>query len=117
MKNLYIVTRSVFVIVILGSLLINCMAPGENTPPKSHKVVISAMQFQTAEISVAEGDTVVFENRVIVVPDVTEEKSKAGKSSPLANGQSFSLVIKESADYYCSIHPVMKGKIVVNKNR
>ena len=71
------------------------------------------MQFQPSELSVKKGDTVVFINKDIVAHDVTEEKSKEWRSSPLLTDQSFKLVVTKTADYYCSLHPVMKGKIQV----
>jgi plastocyanin len=76
-------------------------------------VQISAMQFQPAEITVNKGDTVIFTNNDMLVHDVTEEANKAWTSSPLSTGQSYKLVVTESADYFCSIHPVMKGKLLV----
>lgn len=112
MKN-HIIGINIMLLLILGGFD-SCRTPGKNSSPASHKVVINAMQFQPSELRVNRGDTVIFENRDLVVHDVTEEKTKAWKSSPLASGQSFPLVITVSADYYCSIHPVMKGKIIVN---
>ena len=71
------------------------------------------MKFQPAELEVQKGDTVVWVNRDIVAHDVTEQPDKAWTSSPLTTGQSWSMVAEQSADYYCSIHVVMKGKLVV----
>ena len=94
-------------------LLESCSQAPEKANPKLYLVEIKTMQFQPSELIVHRGDTVVFINRDILVHDVTEETSKAWVSSPLSTGQSFSLVVNESADYYCSIHPVMKGKLLV----
>jgi plastocyanin len=52
-------------------------------------------------------------NGDIVNHDVTEEKDKVWNSGPLAPGESWSLVVTENTDYYCSIHLVMKGKLIV----
>ena len=71
------------------------------------------MKFQPAELIVQKGDTVVWINNDIVAHDVTEESSKAWTSSVMPVGQSWSLVVTQNADYYCSIHVVMKGKLVV----
>ena len=78
-----------------------------------YSVEIKQMKFQPASLTVQKGDTVIWTNHDIVMHDVTEEKSKAWTSGPLAPGQSWSLVVTESADYYCSIHLVMKGKLTV----
>jgi plastocyanin len=71
------------------------------------------MKFQPAELTVNKGDTVIWTNHDIVTHDVTEEKDKLWTSGPLASGQSWSMVVNNSADYYCSIHVVMKGKLIV----
>jgi plastocyanin len=97
----------------LVTLSESCSKPEEKILPASHTVEIKAMQFQPAELFVRKGDTVTFLNRDIVVHDVTEQTSKAWASSPLSTGQSFRMVINNSEDYYCTIHPVMKGKISV----
>lgn len=71
------------------------------------------MQFQPAELTINKGDTVIFVNKDIVDHDATEV-NKAWSSPPLAMGESWKWVATKSADYYCSIHLVMKGKINVN---
>ena len=73
------------------------------------------MQFQPAELIVQKGDTVVWINRDIVAHDVTEEPNKGWTSSVMPTGKSWSLVVTQSADYYCSIHVVMKGKLIVQE--
>ncbi len=76
-------------------------------------VNIAQMAFSPAELTVNKGDKVVFVNNDLVAHDVTEEGSKAWSSSTLQPGQEWTLTITASADYYCTIHPVMKGKIIV----
>ncbi len=71
------------------------------------------MQFQPAELTLQKGDTVVWTNHDIVTHDVTEETSKLWTSVPLAPRKSWSLVVTKSADYYWSIHVVMKGKLIM----
>ncbi len=100
-------------------LLNSCTTPEERAlkiqepVDKVHNIEIKQMQFQPAELTVQKGDTVVWTNNDIVTHDVTEEKGKLWTSGPLAPGQSWSLVVTKSADYYCSIHVVMKAKLVV----
>jgi plastocyanin len=71
------------------------------------------MQFNPAELTVHKGDTVVFVNHDMVTHDVTEEASKAWTSSMLPANESWTMEATQSANYYCSLHPVMKGKIIV----
>lgn len=85
----------------------------EKAGPRSFNVVIQQMKFTPAEIAVNEGDTVIWINRDIVDHNVTEEKNKEWSSSTLAPGKSWNLVVKKDADYLCTIHPVMKGKLTV----
>lgn len=94
-------------------LLYSCNTPVAKTAPKLYTVEIKQMQFQPAELQVHRGDTVLFVNRDLVAHNVTEEAHKAWSSSALATGKSWKLVAAQSANYYCTIHPVMKGKLVV----
>lgn len=81
--------------------------------PKTHIVDIKQMRFEPQEIKVQKGDRVVWINKDFTSHDVTEESKKIWSSSPLTTGQSWSLVATQTADYYCSLHQVMKGKIIV----
>ncbi len=49
----------------------------------------------------------------MVAHNVTEEVNKAWSSSALPSGAFWKLVADKSADYFCTIHPVMKGKLNV----
>jgi plastocyanin len=81
--------------------------------PKVHTVEISRMQFNPQVLVVSQGDTVEFVNKDLVTHDVTEVSGKSWKSPALASGAKWRLVARKTADYYCSYHPVMKGKIEV----
>ena len=81
---------------------------------KTHRVEIVQMRFSPASMSVRPGDTVLFVNLDMVTHDVTEASGKSWKSPPLAAKSSWKKVVKTSASYYCSFHPVMKGTITVN---
>ena len=88
-------------------------ASGEGRKTELHTIEMSQMKFNPAELNVKKGDSVVFVNHDMVAHDVTEKSAKAWNSSPMAEGQTWILVATETVDYYCSIHPVMTGKIVV----
>lgn len=87
--------------------------PEKNPVAEIHTVEISQMKFFPAEITVKKGDKIVFVNRDIVAHDVTEEETKAWSSAPLQTEQTWMMVAEKSANYFCSIHPVMKGRIIV----
>ena len=76
-----------------------------------HTVEIKQMRFEPTELKLHKGDTVLWINKDITDHDVTEETKKAWTSSKLTMGKSWSMVVKESATYYCSIHLVMKGRL------
>ena len=78
-----------------------------------YTVEIKDMKFIPDSITVKKGDEVVFVNRDMVTHCVTEEKTKAWTSSAIPTGESYLLVANESSQYYCAIHTVMKGKIIV----
>ena len=89
--------------------------PQEQQRTRVHVVEIRQMKFEPTEVKVRKGDEVRWVNKDITNHDVTEQSKKSWASSPLATGQSWSLVVTESVDYYCNLHQVMKGKITVEK--
>lgn len=80
---------------------------------KRHVVEIKKMKFVPAEISVKKGDTVVWINKDFFPHDVTEEKNKAWSSEPFGQNQSWSKVITKDENYFCNLHKVMKGKVIL----
>lgn len=116
--------RFLKVYVLFSVFLLNsCSHEEKHTPnpykddipsePKVYIVEIKQMKFVPAEIRVHSGDKITWVNHDIVTHDVTEKTHNAWTSSPLTIGSSWSMTATQSADYYCSIHVVMKGKIVV----
>lgn len=120
MVNTYSILKNSAYLLCSIFLLNSCTTPEERAQKvqesvhKVYIVEIRQMQFKPAELTLQKGDTVVWTNQDIVTHDVTEEKHKLWTSGPLAPGHSWSFVVMESADYYCSIHVVMKGKLIVN---
>ena len=78
---------------------------------KLYVVEIAQMNFKPAEIQVKRGDKIKFVNHDMVAHDVTEQSKKAWSSSTLQPDQEWILEVKDPADYYCTIHPMMKGRI------
>lgn len=107
--------------ILLSLLLLSCnsnkSSTDENTAvqaaqPKSDTVIISEMKYTPDNITINKGDTLVFINNDIVSHDVTEE-NKAWTSSELKVGDVWKTVPEKSANYFCSIHVVMKGAFTV----
>lgn len=113
MKSRFRRMRKSFLLPFIILVLNSCSTTSEKPIPKTHQVEIKSMQFQPSQLTVQKGDTVIFTNKDIVVHDVTEVKNKSWASLPLSTDQSYTTVVNESADYYCSIHPVMKGKLLM----
>ena len=113
MANTYSILKNSTYVLCLVFLLNGCTSTPEKVIHKVYKVEIKQMQFQPASLTVQKGDTVVWINHDIVAHDVTEQAGKLWTSGPLAPGESWSLVVTKSTDYYCSIHVVMKGKLVM----
>lgn len=97
------------VLLLAGTVLFSCTTTNKN--PKTYTVEIKDMKFVPADIKVEKGDTVLFVNKDMVAHDVTEQATKAWSSSPIPAGGSWKMAVTDEADYYCSIHEVMKGKI------
>ena len=83
------------------------------TVAKIHTVIIQQMKFTPAELTVSEGDTVMWINRDILEHTVTEEAKRQWSSGNLPSGRLWRLVVMKSANYFCTLHPVMKGSITV----
>ena len=113
MTNTYTILKNSACLFCFIFLFNGCTSTPEKKINKAYTVEINQMQFQPASLTVQKGDTVVWVNHDIVAHDVTEETGKLWTSGPLAQGESWSLVVTQSGDYYCSIHVVMKGKLIV----
>ena len=122
--NLWAKCRGSLYLLFSVFLLVSCSSTSEKAklkesaapkeiPYQVYTVEIKDMKFVPDSITVKKGDEVVFVNRDMVTHCVTEEKSKSWTSSALPAGESYLLVAEESSDYYCAIHQVMKGKIIV----
>jgi plastocyanin len=97
----------------LFSFSIPSIPPGATLQPKVHTVEIRQMKFSPAVLEVSKGDSIIFINKDLVSHDVTEISGKSWKSPALAPGDSWEKAVTKTASYYCSFHPVMKGKILV----
>jgi plastocyanin len=94
-------------------LLLGLQSNTVPTSPTTHTVEIRQMKFQPVELLVKKGDKVVFINKDMMTHDVREASGKAWRSPVLTPGSSWSMVASQKATYFCSFHPVMKGKILV----
>jgi plastocyanin len=105
--------RCVMYLMLPGFFLTSCNSPKQKAIPVKYIIEIKEMRFQPATLTVQAGDTVEWINKDFVDHDITEENKREWSSLLLATGKSWSLVVTKSANYYCSIHQVMKGKLLV----
>ena len=78
-------------------------------------VIIKGMAFVPAELFVQKGDTVIWINEDIVPHDVAAFPGNEWASDTLAVYQTWKKVIEVDEDYFCNIHPSMKGKVLLEK--
>ena len=76
---------------------------------------INLMAFSPGNVSVYQGDTVMWINDDIVAHNVKEMDHHLFFSDTLHPGGSFRWIATANAEYICSIHPTMKGKITILK--
>ncbi|MGL5831171.1 MAG: S-layer homology domain-containing protein [Candidatus Altimarinota bacterium] len=78
-------------------------------------VSIQDMEFKLAEMTIPVGSTVKWTNADSMNHDVQSIGSNTLNSPLLENGDSYSYTFNEEGtfDYMCSLHPSMKGKIIV----
>jgi plastocyanin len=76
-------------------------------------IEIAEMKFHPSILNVKKGDTVLWINNDLVTHCITEETSKAWTSSQIPGGSSWKMVITQNTNYFCAIHQVMRGQIVI----
>ena len=80
----------------------------------THKVTIEGTRFDTADLTVNAGDSIVWENKD-PYPHTATSKTGGFDSKDIASEKSWKYVAKKKGDfpYICTIHPSMKGTIHV----
>ena len=77
------------------------------------EVKIKNFKFSPADITVAKGDTIVWDNQDIATHTATARDKSFDVT--IKAGQKGSVVVKDAGtfDYFCRFHPMMKGQVVV----
>jgi plastocyanin len=80
----------------------------------THTVIMDAVAFQPAAITVNAGDTVVWTNKD-AFPHTATAQDKSFDSGEIAAGKAWKLVAKKKGTfaYVCTYHPTMKGTLIV----
>lgn len=120
-RNLSLTSARLVVLAMLiafSGILIACEGKPQNAPPKVVKVTIHDYKFEPEKAIVHEGDTVEWKNTDIVAHTATaagEGQKSAFDSGTIETGATWRYVAgtKGSYNYTCTIHPQMKGELVV----
>jgi len=107
--------RTAFVIA-LTLIAFSVLAAGTtHRKPKTHTVVMEAMVFRPAALTIRSGDTVVWVNKDIVEHTATSATAGGFDSKMIRPGQSWKHTIRSRGDvaYVCTYHPLMKGTLQV----
>jgi plastocyanin len=131
-SNFIIISVLSFVLAFLAypTLSANSIPTGNQTATSGYEVTISpgsssptnAKFFDPLLLNVPVGATVTWKNLDSTLHTVTSGSTESGKSgtifdsSYLTGGKTFqhTFSIAGTFDYYCTLHPYMKGQIVVN---
>jgi plastocyanin len=82
---------------------------------KEIMVHIDNFAFVPATVDASVGDTIVWENADDIPHSVVSAQAGIIKSKVMDTGERFSFAVREagSMDYFCGLHPHMKGKIII----
>lgn len=80
----------------------------------AHVVVIDAMEFTPRTLEVRAGDRITWKNKD-PFPHTVASTGPGFASPEIGSGKSWTMVVRTQgeADYTCTLHPTMKGRLVV----
>jgi amicyanin len=98
-------------LIIAGAILFTLSVSAGD----KNEVTIDNFSFKPATLTVTAGTTVTWINRDDVPHTVvsTDKKTIASPALDTDEKFSFKFTVAGTNDYYCTIHPHMKGKIIV----
>ena len=116
--------RSVWILILAAPIVLAAAqlvrdsrgftASAEEAPTSSTEVKIDNFSFGPAALTVAAGTTVTWTNRDDI-PHTVVSEDKVFKSKVLDTDEKFSFTFTKPGtySYFCSVHPKMTGKVVV----
>jgi plastocyanin len=104
----------VMAILVLTAEGKNVLASAQQSPPTNTEVKIDNFSFSPATLTVTVGTTVTWTNHDDI-PHTVVSDDKVFKSKVLDTDEKFSYTFDKPGvyPYFCSIHPKMTGKVVV----
>lgn len=112
-KNRFIV---IFLLLLsVFSFAVSCSKSSSDNPAGTNEVLIQGFAFSPSTLTVTAGTTVTWTNKDAATHNVTSDNAVFSSGS-MANGATFSFTFSDKGTfgYTCTIHPQMKGTIVVN---
>ena len=107
--------RRILIVIALSLLVCSAVAAAtKHRKPKTHTVVMEAMVFRPAALTVTSGDTIVWVNKEIV--EHTATSPAAGFDSKMIRpGKSWKHTVRSKGSFavLCSYHPAMTGTLQV----
>jgi plastocyanin len=102
-------------IFVCGGMILPASPPPQSAAATPVEVKIDNFSFLPATVTVAPGTTVKWTNRDDIPHTVVSDDKTTFKSKVLDTDDSFSFTFTKPGtyDYFCSVHPKMTGKIVV----
>ena len=102
----------IVVVVVAGAVYF--FSPEQTNNVSSGNVTIANFAFSPAVLDISKGDTVVWTNQDSAPHKI---KSDTFNSAVMNKGESFQFTFSTAGEYNysCSIHPSMKGKVIVTK--
>lgn len=99
---------------IVGLVAVSGCTSNQTSNSSTNTVTLQNMAFNPSTLNVQVGATVTWVNKDSVTHNVVSD-SGVFDSGNLANGQSYNYTFNQAGSfpYHCSIHPSMKGTIVV----
>jgi len=110
----FIPRRSAIVAMILGLTVGGTLALHVAAAEDAKTVIVKDFLFTPNELTVPVGTTVKWVNNDDIPHNVVDT-AKAFRSKPFDTGETFSFTFDKAGtfNYFCSLHPKMVGKVVV----
>jgi plastocyanin len=115
-RNMWIAGMAATAVVALGLLLAGSPKVVANTQQAATEVKIDNFSFGPVALTVPVGTTVTWINRDDMPHTVvSKDDSKTFKSKVLDTDEKFSFTFSKAGTYpyFCSVHPKMTGKVIV----
>lgn len=112
--NRLVPTRAVLTAMMLGPVIGAMLAFGAVVAQEANTVTIDNFTFNPKELTVPVGTTVKWVNKDDI-PHTVVDKNKSFRSKPTDTDGTFSFTFNNAGtfDYFCSLHPQMTGKVIV----